>query len=215
MKRVLLLPSLFGISRSEHIRATWLRGLGYSVNIIDIYRGQEVQRPNLIGFMLRHGGPKEAAIDGLALSLRESAVFDSIQFAMRGDTTPALLVGVSIGGCFALRFAQEFPLLTAGVVAVSPRLTYPENRPAYVVEPDLAKVSCSLFLAYGQNSEEAVAAEKLAKEPARPNLKYKTYPGGHGFCNRFSQAWLPSPFWNADGARLFQRDLSTWLAMHY
>jgi hypothetical protein len=90
MSRILLLPSVFGISHSEHIRQRELAQLGHQARIIDLYNGQDFVQPGFLGFMIRNRG-SNSAIDRLALSIREEPVFASIQRQIQAVGEPVVL----------------------------------------------------------------------------------------------------------------------------
>lgn len=117
--------------------------------------------------------PEEAALYGWQLAV------DDIAAVMRGlKIERAHLVGVSMGGYAALQFGLRYPEKASAIVAASVGSgSHPSHRDAWLRE---TSVLARIFIEHGM----VAMAERMARGPARIQLKYKDWNGWREFICR-------------------------------
>ena len=120
--------------------------------------------------------PEEAALYGWEFAV------DDIAAVMRGlKIERAHLVGVSMGGYAALQFGLRYPEKASAIVAASVGSgSHPSHRDAWLRE---TSVLAQIFIEHGM----VAMAERMARGPARIQLKYKDWNGWREFISRLRQ----------------------------
>jgi pimeloyl-ACP methyl ester carboxylesterase len=120
--------------------------------------------------------PQEAALYGWEFAV------DDIAAVMRGlSVERAHLVGLSMGGYAALQFGLRYPEKVSAIVAASVGSgSHPAQRDAWLRE---TSVLARIFIDHGMVS----MAERMARGPARVQLKYKDPKGSREFVVRLRQ----------------------------
>lgn len=208
-----LLPSLLGTSKSYLERAARLRAGGKRVQTVDIYHRQAFGRPYVLWILLKDL-VRKGAWDRLALAFDERIVMEEIgQNYLPGS--PMILIGTSIGGVFALRYAEMHPQQVAGVVAISSHLVYPNIFPPERRPADPSRVQCPVLLIHGKQdvaitSATIPLAERLAKE--HQHITTTVYEAGHSFTEEYIQDGLANRFWNRCEAEQAWQQVWNWVA---
>jgi pimeloyl-ACP methyl ester carboxylesterase len=120
--------------------------------------------------------PEEAALYGWEFAV------DDIAAVMRGlKIERAHLVGLSMGGYAALQFGLRYPQKASAIVAAGVGSgSHPSHRDAWLQE---SSVLARIFIEHGMVS----MAERMARGPARVQLKYKDPKGWREFVVRLRQ----------------------------
>jgi pimeloyl-ACP methyl ester carboxylesterase len=127
------------------------------------------------------GYPPSDVPENAALYGWESAV-DDIAAVMRGlSVERAHLVGLSMGGYAALQFGLRYPQKVSAIVAASVGSgSHPAQRDAWLRE---TSVLARIFIDHGM----VAMAERMARGPARIQLKYKDWHRWREFVVRLRQ----------------------------
>ena len=127
------------------------------------------------------GYPPSDVPDDASLYLWQFAV-DDIAAVMRDlKIERAHLIGLSMGGYAALQFGLRYPEKTSALVAASVGSgSHPSHRDAWLRE---TSVLARIFIEHGMVS----MAERMARGPARIQLRYKDQKGWREFIARLGQ----------------------------
>src|SRR6202166_4249391 len=120
--------------------------------------------------------PQDAAFYGWEFAV------DDIAAVMRGlSIDRAHVVGLSMGGYAALQFGLRYPEKVSAIVAASVGSgSHPTQRDAWLRE---TSVLARIFIDHGM----VAMAERMARGPARIQLKYKDPRGWQEFISRLRQ----------------------------
>jgi dienelactone hydrolase len=192
---VVLIPMLFGASRSFRARADQLRGFGYRVEAVDIW---ESRPPFFLPFV---AGPRATTTrrNSLADKVNDEALDARIQDAAArlksAGCKRVIMVGFGYGGIAALRNASD------GAAAWYPHLVFPPG--STKSRPPLGALDCPVMLFYGmldtETPESIIQAESVCI--SRTNVALVLYPdAGHAFLDRFVQGSWPSVMYRRHAA---------------